>query len=252
MDRHASRPEAALSYAIASSAERVRDLPERLRPREEMERVGAEHVSDDVLLAVLLRSGTRGHNVLELARGLLKRYGSLTALSRLSVNELAGVKGVGPVKAQVVKAALELARRLTQESTADRMRIRTPGDVTRLLRDTVRTLDREVFWVVMLDARNRLKGRPLDVSRGLLDSSLVHPREIFREAVRGGAAAVVLAHNHPSGDPSPSAEDLRITKQLVEAGRIMDIKVLDHTILAIPARDGKEYLSLREEGIVEF
>lgn len=247
-----SSAESPVAYTISSVPERVRDLPERLRPREVMARLGVENVSDDVLLAVLLRSGTRGHNVIELARDLIKQHGSLTGLSQLSVNELSNVKGLGPVKAQVLMAALEIARRLTEEAAPVRPLVRTPDDVVRLLRDTVRTLDREVFWVLMLDAKNALKGRPVDVTSGLLDASLVHPREIFREAVRGGAAAVVLCHNHPSGDPSPSAEDLRITKQLVEAGRIMDIKVLDHTILAIPARDGREYMSLREEGLVKF
>jgi DNA repair protein RadC len=131
--------------------------------------------------------------------------------------------------------------------------VRAPEDVARLLQDQVRALTTEVFWVLHLDAKNCLQGEPVEVTRGLVDASLVHPREIFRDAVRRSTAAAVLAHNHPSGDPSPSAEDVRVTRQLVEAGKIVDIRVLDHVILGRGGQDGgSNFLSMREAGVVQF
>jgi DNA repair protein RadC len=229
-------------------------MPERMRPREELERVGVANVSDDVLLAVLLRAGTRGKNVADLAREMLVKHGSLTQLGSCSADDLCrDFKGVGRVKAQVILAALELARRLAQESLPKRYRVRTPEDAARLLRDTVRVLSSEVFWVLLLDTKNYLKRPPVEVTRGLLDASLVHPREVFRDAIRCATAAVVVVHNHPSGDPTPSAEDVRITRQLVEAGKVVGISVLDHVVLGKSTQDGsREYMSLREEGLVTF
>lgn len=240
-------------YIITRSSWRVCDMPERLRPREEMERLGVENVSDDVLLALILRSGVRGLSVIDLARELLKDYGTLTALAGASVEELAARKGMGRVKAQVLKASLEFARRLGEEAMPRRYRIRSPGDAARLLRDRAKALDTEVFWVLLLDAKNYLKARPVSITTGLLDASLVHPREVFREAIRSATAAVVLVHNHPSGDAAPSPEDVRITKQLVEAGKVVDIRVLDHVILGKPRGDGeRDFISFREDGIVDF
>lgn len=240
-------------YVIEGGGGRVCDMPERMRPREEIERRGISNVSDDVLLAVILRSGVRGRSVVELSRYLLTLYGSLTGIASASIDELAQQRGIGKVKGQVLLASFELARRLSEECTPQRLRIRTPEDAVGLLRGRSKTLDHEVFWVLLLDSKNYLKGVPFEVSRGLLDASLVHPREVFREAIRGATAAVVLAHNHPSGDPAPSAEDIRITKQLVEAGRIVDIKVLDHVILGKCSENGgRDFISLRESGAVEF
>ncbi len=244
------------TYTITGSGWTVKELPKRMQPREEMERLGVRHVSDATLLAILLRTGTQGRNVLELAEALLRKYGSLTSLSCTSVDALhkdADVKGVGKVKAQTLLAALEVGRRLQQEATPDRARICTPEDAVRLLAPEARTLEREIFWVLNLDTKNRLHGRPQEISQGILDASLVHPREVFREAVRSGAAAVVLAHNHPSGDPHPSAEDVRITRQLIEAGRVMDIRVMDHVIVGSGDPQGlPRFTSLREEGILDF
>lgn len=217
-----------------------------------MSRLGVENVSEEVLLAVLLRNGIRAINVCELARSILIGYGSLSELARASVEELAGISGLGNAKAQILKAALELARRLSDESLPDRPAIRTPENVAALLREKVRVLEREIFWVLMLDAKNRLKGPPVEVSRGLLDASLVHPREVFRDAISSASAAVVLAHNHPSGDPAPSAEDIRITKQLIESGKIIDIRVLDHVIVTRPNENAPDHFSLREQGLVSF
>ena len=240
-----------LAYSPASR--RVKDLPCRLRPREELDRVGAENVSDIVLLSVLLRGGVRGLSVVDLAEELLREYGSLDALAKASIEELAARRGMGRVKAQVLKAALELAQCLAEEHGPARQPVKGPHDAAKVLRQRARTREEEAFWVLMLDAKNRLIRAPLEISRGLLDASLVHPREVFREAIRSSSAAVILVHNHPSGDPTPSAEDIRVTKQLVEAGRIVDIQVLDHVILGRRHTDGTDdFISLCEAGVVDF
>jgi DNA repair protein RadC len=242
-----------VKYVIEQSSGRVCDMPARLRPREEMARLGAENVSDAVLLAVILRTGLKGTNVADLARGLLKRYDSLTGLATCSEAELKSVKGLGAVKAQMLKAALEIGRRLHEETVPRRLVVRTPEEVARLLQPKARAMETEVFWILHLDAKNGLKGQPREITRGLLDASLVHPREVFQEAIRAATAAVVVAHNHPSGNSTPSAEDVRITKQLIEAGRILDIKVLDHVIVGKPTGQGdRGFTSMREEGILDF
>ena len=240
-------------YVIEGRSWRVRDMPEGMRPREMAARLGVANVPEAVLLAIVLRSGTKGVNVADLAGDLLKKHGSLTALASCSVEELSRVKGIGPVKAQVLASALEIGRRLGHEAMPKRDRIKTADDVARRLRDDSRVLDKEAFWVLNLDSKNYLKGEPWRVTEGLLDASLAHPREVFREAIRCAAAAVVVVHNHPSGDPAPSAEDIRITKQLVEAGRIVDIRVLDHVIIGKKTeQNGTDFLSMREAGVVSF
>ena len=236
---------------------RVCDMPMRLRPREAIEREGIDHVPDVALLAVLLRSGSPGMNVVNLATEILKHYGSLTAISRASVEELAcnaSFKGLGRVKAQTLKAALELARRMAEETRDERgVFVRSPEDAASVLRTVAKTLDHERFWTLLLDTRNRIKGAAQEVSKGILDASLVHPREVFKPAIQSGCAALVLVHNHPSGDPTPSAEDVRITRQLVQTGQVIGIKVLDHVVLG-RASDGRDsdFLSMRETGMVEF
>lgn len=232
---------------------RMADIPARLRPRELFERLGPERVSDEVLLALLLRCGMQGMNVVDLAHHLLLEYGSLTALSQASVEALVKRKGIGKVKAQIIRAALELGRRLGEEAAPERPIIRTPEDAARLLRGRASGRETEAFWVLLLDTKNRLRREPVEISSGLLNASLAHPREVFKEAIRCLSAAVVLVHNHPSGDPAPSAEDIKLTRQLVEAGRIVDIPVLDHIILGRSAEAGaRDYYSLRESGVVSF
>ena len=208
---------------------------------------------ESVLIAVLLRSGVKGRNVASLAEELLCHYGTLSAMARASAEELADHHGMGRVKAQVLKAALELARRLSDECLEDRPPLRTPGQVAEVLRERARALDQEVLWLLLLDTRYRLLRAPEEISRGILDANLVHPREVFRRAVGHAAAAVILAHNHPSGDTTPSAEDVRVTRQLVEAGRLMDIEILDHVIVGCPSgSDRQAFFSLRESGMVTF
>jgi DNA repair protein RadC len=231
----------------------AKELPKRLQPREMFDRIGAEHVPDEVLLAILLRFGTAGFNVVDLARELLRQFESLTALVRAEPRQLRALKGIGPTKARELKAALELARRLSQEQVEEKAGVHSPEDVARILREPARELDHERFWVILLDTRNRMKQGPVMVSRGVLNASLVHAREVFRPAVEHAAAAVILAHNHPSGDPCPSPEDLKITRDLIQAGKIMGIKVLDHIIVG-QARPGQSsyFHSLRESGLVSF
>ncbi len=231
----------------------AKELPKRLQPREMFDRTGAEHVPDEVLLAILLRFGTKGHNVVDLSRELIQRFGSLTALVRAQPKELSQLKGIGPTKARELKAALELARRLSQEQADEDPVIQGPEDAARLLREQARELEQERFWVFPLDTRNHLKCQPVLVSQGLLNASLVHAREVFLPAIERKAAAVLVAHNHPSGNPSPSPEDLKVTKELIEAGRILGIQVLDHVIIG-QLRPGQSsyFHSIRESGMVSF
>lgn len=233
---------------------RAKDLPKALQPREKFDRLGPENLAEADLLALILRTGTAGTNVVELANSLLIKYGSLSALSQASAAELQGTfPGIGKEKAKQVKAALEIGRRLVQENVGERPRITTPEEVAAVLRERARSLDREVFWVLLLDIKNRLIRPPAEVSKGTLNSSLVHPREIFKPAIQHSAANVILAHNHPSGDPSPSAQDVKITRKLIESGRTMEINVLDHVIVGRRTRDGADdFLSLRESGLVVF
>ena len=231
----------------------VREMPARMRPREEVARVGVEGVSDTALLAIVLRGGVHGQNVIKMAEELLQKHKTLTGIANAPQEELLSIRGIGRVKAQVLSATLELAKRLIDEGVSSSTPVRTPEDAANLLREKARTLSKEVFWVIMLDVKNRLKGPPAEISEGLLDASLVHPREVFKKAILSTSAAVILVHNHPSGDPTPSAEDIRISRQLIEAGKIIDIRVVDHIILGNPeAHRQGGFLSMREASLVEF
>lgn len=232
---------------------RVCDMPSQLRPREEFDRVGSENVSDAVLLALILRTGTKGVNVVEVSQRLLSAFGSLTALAQASVKEIQSINSIGPVKAQMIKAAMELAQRLARESVGESPIITTPEQAAAVLRERARVLKKEIFWALMLDAKNRLVGEPRKISEGTLTSSLVHPRELFAEAIECRCASIILAHNHPSGDPTPSSEDIKVTKQLIAAGEVMGIKVLDHIVIGHRRQNAtSDFLSLREAGLVRF
>jgi len=233
----------------------VHELPATLRPREAFAQRGAASLSDDALLAILLRSGRRGRNVVDLARDVLQAFGGLGPLARASYEELLARRfpGIGRVKAMEIAAALELGRRAVSQATdEDAPVIRDPASVVRALQTSLHGLRQEVFWTLLLDTKHHLIGRPVEVSRGLLDASPVHPREVFATAIRHAAAAVILAHNHPSGDPAPSPEDLRVTRQLVEASRILGIRVLDHIVIGRVAAAHAGHVSLREQGLVGF
>ncbi|MGE4490276.1 MAG: DNA repair protein RadC [Kiritimatiellales bacterium] len=233
---------------------RAKDLPKALQPREKFDRIGPENLSESDLLALILRVGTAGTNVVELAESLLVKYGSLSALAQASAAELQkDFPGIGKEKAKILKAALEIGRRLVQENVGERPRIASPEEAAAVLRERARSLDREVFWVILLDVKTRLICPPVEVSRGTLNSSLIHPREIFKPAVQHSAANMILAHNHPSGDPSPSANDIQVTRKLIEAGRTMEIKVLDHLIIGRRTASGaNDFFSIREAGLAVF
>ncbi|MEW6398199.1 MAG: DNA repair protein RadC [Bacillota bacterium] len=222
----------------------MKDLPPDERPREKLMRHGAEVLSTSELLAVVLGSGSEGLSALGLARALLEEAGSsLSGLACLSPQDLARWRGMGPAKVARVLATVELARRLWAEEVGPRPVVRNAQDLAALVLPRLRYLDREHLLVVMVDASNRVVGVET-VSVGDLTSSIAHPREVFKPCIRRNAAAVALAHNHPSGDPRPSQDDVLVTERLVEAGKLLGIEVLDHVILS-----DDSYISLRQTGL---
>ena len=210
--------------------------PAAERPRERLLEHGARSLSEAELLAILFRTGTRGRTAVDLGRNLLKKSGPLSRLAHRSPAEISEGTGIGPAKAAAVAAAFELGRRAAAEPEKPRSRFRSSADVASHFLPLTRGLQREVFRIIMLDSAHRIvKSRTVTV--GTLNLAVVHPREVFRAAVVEGAAALVLVHNHPSGDPSPSEEDVRLTHQLIRAGENLGIPVLDHVILG----DGRHY-----------
>jgi len=228
---------------------RIKDLPLAERPRERLLQQGAENLKTDELIAILLRTGTKGTSVLETAAQLLARFNhSLDALSRVSVEEIRSVKGIGRDKAATLKAAFTLAQRIAKETAGEAPLLDTPERVAGFLREDHRDYQVETTRVVLLNTRRRLI-RVEKLADGILDSALVHPREVFRPAIAANAAAIVLVHNHPSGDPTPSEADVRITRELIRAGQVLKIDVLDHVILGHRTESRpKDYVSLRELG----
>ena len=247
-------PDAVREQHYNDSVLPMKQMPTDERPRETFDRIGAEQVHDKHLLAIILRTGMKGRNVLEVAEGLMREYGSLAAMSQATVEDLRGVPGLGPIKAQLLKAVFEIGRRAATPRPTAPLVVRTPAETLHAMRIYVSAEQRdfETFWVLLVNRRYHLVRPPLEITRGILDASLVHPREVFKQAIRTNSAAVVLVHNHPSGDPTPSAEDIRITRQLVEAGKIVQIDVLDHIIIGSAQNGGREYVSLRESGLVNF
>jgi DNA repair protein RadC len=231
-----------------TSGIRIKDLPETERPRERLVEKGADALSKGELIAILLRTGMKGRSAVEIGAEMVSKFGTLDALSRASLEELRGVKGVGRDKAIALKAAFTLARLLVRESQGDAPVLDSPERIADYLREENRGYTVEQFQSVLLNTRRKLI-RVEKISQGLLDSLLVHPREVFRAAIAANASALVLVHNHPSGDPSPSEADIRVTRDLVRAGQLLKIEVLDHVILGRRAgQNGRDYASLRELG----
>ncbi|MDH3296771.1 MAG: DNA repair protein RadC [Gemmatimonadota bacterium] len=224
----------------------IREWPFSDRPRERLEVLHAAVLPVRELLAIVLGSGSAGRSAVDLATDLLARFGgSLRRLGMAEPAELRAVSGIGPARAATVAAALELGRRLATEPARRGDRIRGPGDVFQRLGPVLRDRRQEEFWVLYLDSQNRvLSDRRITV--GLLNSSLVHPREVFAPAIASSAASLILAHNHPSGDPDPSPEDLDVTVQMVESGRLLGIPVRDHIVLG-----DTSFVSLLEKGLLQ-
>jgi DNA repair protein RadC len=209
----------------------VKDVAPHDRPREKLERLGASGLGDNELLAVVLGSGSRRHDALALANQLIEQVGGVHALTRRSVHDLLRVSGVGRARAAQVLAAIELGRRTLVRGAAARPRLMTPRQIAAFLVPQYGAAPVERFGIVMLDTKQRLVGVAM-ISSGSLDATVVHPREVFRAAAASAAAAIVLFHNHPSGDPTPSQDDIALTTRMVNAGEIMGISVVDHVILA--------------------
>ena len=222
----------------------IHDLPISERPRERLQKLGVEALSAQEILALILGRGISGESVMVTAQRLLSQFGSLKGIAGASVEELSQVKGIGLAKASQIKAAFELANRLEGYAEAgDKPVVKTPEDVLGLVRGRLKGKKKEHFLALLLDTRSRLI-KVAEISVGSLDSSIVHPREVFKEAISATAASVVFVHNHPSGDPAASEDDIGLSKRLAEAGEIVGIDVLDHIIIG-----DKKFLSLKREGL---
>ncbi len=226
---------------------RIKDLPSAERPYEKLERYGSEMLSNAELMAIIIKTGTKTETSVEVARRVLKECAEdngLAFLHDISLEELKRIKGIGRVKAVQLKAVIQLAKRIAASGYQDKMCISSPADVSKFLMEDMRYLKQEHFKIIMLNVKNHVL-KHVDITIGTLNASIVHPRDVFSEPIRVKCASVILVHNHPSGDPAPSHEDIEVTKRIVEAGKILGIDVLDHIIIG----DGK-YVSLKEKGII--
>ncbi len=208
----------------------IHDLPEGTRPRERLARLGPEALSEAELIAIILRSGAQGINVIDMATDLMRYYRTLDALARASFTDLQRHHGIGEAKAAQILAAIELGRRVMRAAPEERLRADSPEIVARLLMAELAYVDQEYVKVVLIDTRNRIIATPT-IYKGTLNTTSIRVGEIFKEAIKSNAAAIIIAHNHPSGDPSPSPEDVILTRRIVDAGALLNIDVLDHLIL---------------------
>lgn len=227
---------------------KIREMPQDERPREKLAARGAGALSDAELIAILLRTGISGKNVVDLARELLRKFGSLRELSRCSVDELSKIRGIKRDKALQLVAAFQLGQRLADEALVTQ-KIDSPELVNELVGREMRMLRKEEMRVILLDTRYHLI-RVEEISTGSVNESIAHPREIFRPAVIASAYAVVVVHNHPSGDPSPSQADHNLTRRLAEAAELMQIKLLDHIIIGAHDANRAGYFSFKEAGVL--
>ena len=227
---------------------RLKDQPANERPRERLVSRGPDALTHAELIAILLRTGLKGANVVQIGQQLIQKYGSLNALALAKVDELKQVAGIGQDKAATLVAAFALAKRMEQERRDESPVLDNPETVVNYMRETNRLRDVESLQLLLLNVRNKLI-RVEEISDGLVDTLLVHPREVFRAAIMANAAAVILLHNHPSGDPTPSDADIKVTRDLIRAGQLLKIEILDHVIIGrATATRTKDYASLKELG----
>src|ERR1041385_1809148 len=226
---------------------RIHDLPAHERPREMLVEKGAENLSEAHLIAILLRTGMKGKSAIEIASQLISKFGTLENLARAPLDDLR-IKGVGRDKAVTLKAAFTLARKMAKQIQREAPLLDTPEQIAEMFREENRLRTVETFQAVFLNTRRRFIGTHA-ITQGTLDTLLVHPREVFKEAIAANAAAIVLLHNHPSGDPTPSEADIKVTRDQIRAGQLLKIEVLDHVILGRATHERpKDYVSLRELG----
>jgi DNA repair protein RadC len=236
------------AYGDAPLSARLKDQPVSERPRERLIAHGASALSAGELLAILVRTGLQGRNAVQIGAELIQRFGSLSALARASIDDLCRIRGVGRDKAVTLVAAFTIARKMAEELQWESRVLDTPEVVADFLREANRTKNVETFQILLLNTRRRLI-RIEEISQGLLDTLLVHPREVFNSAIAARASAIILVHNHPSGDPTPSEADIKVTRDLIRAGQLLKIEVLDHVILGRATTERpKDYVSLRELG----
>lgn len=221
----------------------VHDMPKQERPRERLQRLGPDALSSQELLALIIGRGISKRSVLDIAHELMRRFGSIHGMSEATIEELSAVKGIGIAKAAQIKAAFELAKRQDLEQDIPPFTVNNPQTLVKAIRATIQDKAKEHFKLVLLNTRNKVTGI-IPISVGTLNASLVHPREVFKEAIHGNAASVILVHNHPSNDLEPSEEDIKLTRRMVEAGNIIGIEVLDHIIIT-----KNDFLSLKARGL---
>ncbi len=213
-----------------SATYRITDLNESDRPRERLAKHGAQALSNAELLAILLRVGVPGENAVQVGQRLLQDLGGLQGIHRAAYEEVCSQHGIGLAKAAQIKAAIELGRRLAVEAPEERPIIHSPADAAALVQYEMSALEQEELWVILLDIRNRVE-KILTVYKGSLNSSMVRVGELFKMAIRANAAALIIIHNHPSGDPGPSPEDIALTRSIIQAGKLLDVDVLDHIVI---------------------
>ncbi|PMC37165.1 hypothetical protein CJ195_14035 [Bacillus sp. UMB0899] len=229
---------------MESSTFKIRDFPQDERPRERLLNEGADKLSNQELLAILLRTGTKKESVLELSQKLLKHFEGLRMLKDASVNEITTISGIGTAKAVQILSALELGRRMNRLTYDDRFVIRSPQDGANYVMEEMRFLSQEHFVCLYLNTKNQVLHKQT-VFIGSLNASIVHPREVYKEALKRSAASLICIHNHPSGDPTPSREDIEVTKRLTECGKMLGIELLDHLIIG-----EQKFVSLKEKGYI--
>ncbi|MFD2759557.1 RadC family protein [Lentibacillus juripiscarius] len=227
---------------MESSSIMIKDVPKEDRPRERLVKFGPSHLANQELLAILIASGTKNESVMVLANRVLMHFEGVHLLKDATMEELTAIKGIGEAKAVLLLASMELGRRMNQFKQSDRYVIRSPEDGADYVMEEMRILNQEHFVVLFLNTKNQIIHRQT-IFIGSLNASIVHPREVFREAVKRSAASIICAHNHPSGDPAPSQEDVHVTRRLAESGKMIGIELLDHLVIG-----DRKFVSLKEKG----